>query len=79
MLPDLRMDVRLDVLLKPEDVSTIDVIRKSSLSSDLLFMGIAVVEPGQEDAYASKLMSLLEGLPTTILVRNSSRFQGRLV
>lgn len=79
MLPDLRMDVRLDVILKPEDCTHIDLIRRSSVNADMLFMGMAVPEPGHEKAYAENIMTLLEGLPTTILVRNSSRFQGRLV
>jgi hypothetical protein len=55
------------------------VIRKASLNADMLFLGMAVPEPGQEREYAEQLMTLLEGLPTAILVRNSSRFQGRLV
>jgi len=79
MLPDLRMDVRLDVILRPPDTDHIDVIRTASLNADMLFLGMAVPEPGQEREYAEQLMTLLDGLPTAILVRNSSRFQGRLV
>ena len=79
MLPDLRMEVRLDVIIKPEGTTHVDVIRKASTDADMLFMGIAVPEAGRERPYADELMNLLDGLPTTILVRNSSRFQGRLV
>ena len=79
MLPDLRMEVRLDVILKPEGKTHVDVIRQASTNADMLFMGMAVPEAGREQAYADQLIALLDGLPTTILVRNSSRFQGRLV
>jgi hypothetical protein len=40
---------------------------------------MAVPEPGEEAIYASVLMDLLDGLPSTILVRNASRFHGQLV
>ena len=46
--------------------------------ADLVFLGMAIVA-GAEEAYAGSLITLLDGLPTTILVRNASRFHGRLV
>ena len=73
------MDVRMDVILASSGSSAVEMIRQKSLNSELLLMGMAVPEPGQEQACAAQLIRLLDGLPTTILVRNSSQFQGRLV
>jgi hypothetical protein len=79
MLPDLRMDVALDVITRPEGKTHRDVIREASMGANLVFVGMAVAGPHEEESYAANLMALLEGLPTTILVRNASRFQGRLI
>ncbi|GEM_PF-1722125 len=79
MLPDLRMDVGLDVILRPPGEAYGDVIRRASQNADMVFMGMSVPDPGSELAYAKSLMGLLDGLPSTILVRNASRFHGRLV
>lgn len=79
MLPDLRMEVRLEVILRPPDQTYVDVIRAASQNADMVFMGMAVPESGTEMVYAEQLMALLDGLPSTILVRNASRFHGRLV
>ena len=79
MLPDLRMDVKLEVILRPEGKTHLDVIRDASANADLVFLGMAVPDAGAEDAYAQIIMDLLEDLPSTILVRNASRFNGRLV
>jgi hypothetical protein len=79
MLPDLRMDVALDVILLPEGKTHREVIREASMGANLVFVGMAVPGSHEEESYAANLMGLLEGLPTTILVRNASRFQGRLI
>ena len=79
MLPDLRMDVRLDVIIKPIEKTQRELIREASRDADLVFLGMAIAAAGAEEAYAGSLITLLDGLPTTILVRNASRFHGRLV
>lgn len=79
MLPDLRMDVRLEVIIKPEDKTHREVIREASRHADLVFIGMATPGVGVERLYAESLMTLLDDLPSTILVRNASRFHGRLV
>lgn len=79
MFPDLRMDVRLEVILRPTDKTHIEVIRDASENADLVFLGMAVPEAGSELQYAEHLLTLLDGLPSTILVRNASRFHGRLI
>jgi hypothetical protein len=79
MLPDLRMDVKLEVLERPEHQDTMEIIKEASRRADLVFLGMAAPDPKDEAAYAQQLLSLVDGLPTTILLRNASRFQGRLL
>ena len=79
MLPDLRMDVKFEVIERPEGMTHRDVIREASCEADLVFLGMATPNVGTELAYATSLLGLLDGLPTTILVKNASRFTGRLV
>ena len=42
-------------------------------------MGLGLPDAGSEQGYAEQIMSMIEDLPTVILVRNASRFQGRLI
>lgn len=79
MVPDLRMDVCLDVILAEKDCDQMDMIPEKSVNADMLCIGMAVPEVGAEQAYAAQSIRLLDGLPTPILVRNSSRFHGRSV
>jgi len=79
MLPDLRMDVHLEVILKPADKTHKEIILEASKDADMVFLGMAIPGPGIEQTYAESLMGLLDGLPSTILVRNASRFHGHLV
>jgi hypothetical protein len=44
-----------------------------------VMLGLGIPGIGEELAYAEGLSALLEGLPATLLVRNSGEFQGRLV
>jgi potassium/chloride transporter 4/5/6 len=79
MLPDLRMDVHLEVLDKPPGQSSMEIIKEASRKADLVFLGLGTPDAKDEAAYADQLLLLVDGLPTTILLRNASRFQGRLV
>ena len=79
MLPDLRMDVHLEVLEKPPEQGVAEIIKQASMAADLVFLGLGSPEPSEEAAYAGRLLDLVDGLPTTILLKNASRFQGRLV
>lgn len=79
LLPDIRIEADVDVLVRPPEESFAEVIRRTSQDADLIFVGLPVVPAGEEEAYAANLIDLLEGLPSTILVRNSGPFRGRLV
>jgi hypothetical protein len=78
-LPDTRINARVDVVIQPPDQTVAEVIRHHSRTAELLFLGLALPEPGAETDYANSLADLLEGLPSAILVRNAGPFRGRLL
>lgn len=69
----------IEMVVRPEGQGTVDCIRERSNKADLVFLGLARAEPGDEEAVAKRLVALVEGMPSVILVRNSGPFRGRLV
>ena len=47
--------------------------------ADPVLNKVPLPEPGEERAYSDAILALLEGLPSTILVRNAGPFKGSLV
>ena len=79
MFRDLRMDVALDVSVRPPESSGIEVLQALSKQADLVFIGLRVPAAGDEHVYARTVLKMVEGMPTVIFVRNASRFHGRLI
>ncbi len=79
LLPGLNIAVSTEVLLQPQGRTIKETIHTQSADATLVFMGVALPEPGDEKDYADELLELLAGLPTTILVRNAGPFRGQLV
>ncbi len=79
MIPEIRIDVDVEVIRRTSDVDTHELIRAHSQSADFVFLGMNIPAAGSEEEYAQRLMVLLEGLPSTLLVRNAGEFRGRLV
>jgi potassium/chloride transporter 4/5/6 len=79
MFRDLRMDVALDVSVRPPESSGIEVLKALSMQADLVFIGLRVPAAGDEHVYARTVLKMVEGMPTVIFVRNASRFHGRLI
>lgn len=79
LLPDIRIDAEVEVIVHDDDTSVADVIRTGSAGADLVFLGMAVPEEGAEPAYAESIVTLVEGLPEVLLVHNAGPFRGRLV
>ena len=79
MIPEARIRAESKVILKPEDRTVVEIMHEESDDADVIFMGLADVEPGEEAAYAKRLTEMIEGFPTVVLVKNSSMFVGELV
>ncbi len=51
----------------------------SFADADVVFLGLQEPEPGEEAAYADRIIKLSGGLNTCIFVRSADEFAGRLV
>jgi hypothetical protein len=69
----------LECIQRVEGQSTVELIQERSAHADLVFLGMPLAQPGQEEAVAERLLTLVDGMPSVILVRNSGPFRGRLV
>lgn len=79
LLPDIRIDAEIHVIVKPEE-STIHELRlEESADAEVVFMGMDIPEKGKENAYAERLENLAGDLPTVFFVKNSSLFVGELL
>ncbi len=79
MLAKSRIPARTEVTLKPADRPVTDVIHQVSAAADVVFLGLAEPPAGEEEAYVERLAELVDGLPTTLLVRHAGPFAGRLL
>ncbi len=79
LMPEVRIQAETEVMLKPPDKSVVEVMHEKSRDADIVFLGLAEPEIGEEEAYAEGLATLVEGFNTTILVRNAHAFAGELI
>ena len=74
-----RIDARTNVILKPDGVAVKEIIWENSGNADVVLLGLRSNDPGEEEQYARRMTSMLEGLPTVLFVRNSGAFRGQLL
>lgn len=79
LLPDIRIEAEPNVIVKPEDKSILELIQEESATAEVVFMGLAVPNKGEEDVYAKRLENLAGDLTTVFFVKNSSLFVGELL
>ena len=78
-LAHTRIQAAVEAVVQPAGRSVTDVICERSRGADLVFLGLPLVEAGEEEAAAGRLLALVDGLPSTVLVRSAGPFRGRLV
>ena len=79
LMPEIRIRAKVDVMVKPEEETVFEIIRRESKGADLALLGLASPDQGKEEAYAVRLAEMTEGLPPCFLVHNGSLFIGDLV
>lgn len=79
LLPEIRIECDYRVIERPKDKSIRDIIQTESSRADVVFLGLASPEEGQELEYAKRLDELAGELPLVFFVKNSSLFVGRLL
>lgn len=75
----VRIEAKVEVLIKPPDASVKDVIHAESGQADLVLLGLATPESGGEQAYADRLLEMAAGLRSFFFVKNSTLFMGDLI
>jgi amino acid transporter len=79
LIDTVRIKATQDVIVLPEDKSVVEVMHETSKDADIVFVGMMTPEEGQETEYATRLIQLVEKMPSTVLVRNSGPFEGQLL
>lgn len=79
LIPEIRIEARPRVIIKPEDKSVHELIHEESADAEVVFFGLAMPDKGDEEEYAHRLQVLAGDLPTVFFVKNSSMFVGELL
>ena len=79
IMPELRMDAEVEVIVKPQDLHVADIIKKQSANADAVLFGLNIPEKGEEEQYAVRLLEMVEGIDNFFFVRNGSIFTGELI
>jgi amino acid transporter len=79
LLPDVRIDAEIRVIVKPEDKTVMQLRQEESADAEVVFMGMAEPDKGKESEYAERLEKLAGDLPAVFFVKNSSLFVGELL
>jgi len=79
LIASVRIRARAEVMVKPADRTTLQVMHEASRDADLVFAGLQIPAEGAEADYAERLQEMVKDFPTTILVRNSGGFAGKLI
>ncbi|MEN8234644.1 MAG: Na-K-Cl cotransporter [Actinomycetota bacterium] len=79
MLHAARIGAGFEVIRKPEGSTIQEIIHDRSKDADVVFLGLKAVGPGEAEDYVERLLQLMSGLQTVLLVRNSGPFRGQLL
>ncbi len=79
LIPEIRIDAEIKVMIKQDEVSINEMILQESGQADLVLLGLATPDEGDEENYARRLFQLAEGLPSCFFIHNGSLFIGELV
>lgn len=77
IIDDARIRAQPEVIVKPSDGRSIaDIIAQNSARADLVIMGLKPPDPEDGEAFVSRVNTLIERLPTVLLIRASQAFEG---
>ncbi len=79
MATDARIPALSEVIVKEPSASFAEMMHEASRDADLVFLGLAVTPPGEEEAYAERLNEFVGGFRNAVLVQSAGPFAGQLI
>jgi hypothetical protein len=79
LIPEIRIQADVEVMLKADSESVVDIMHRESRGADTVLLGLATPHEGDEAAYAERLDELAAGFQNCFFVHNGSLFLGDLV
>ncbi len=79
LIPEIRIKADVEVTVKDEDESIVDIMHRESAGADAVLLGLATPNEGDEENYANRLAELAEKISNCFFVHNGSLFLGDLV
>jgi amino acid transporter len=79
MIAAARIAASLEVIRKPEGISVQELITDRSADADVVFLGLRSIDAEEADGYVDRLLQLMSGLRSVMLVRSAGPFRGQLL
>jgi hypothetical protein len=79
LIPEIRIKAEVDVTVRDEEESILDLMHRESADADVVLLGLASPKEGDEESYAERLAELAAGFKNCFFVHNGSLFLGDLV
>ncbi len=79
LIPEIRINADVDVTVRSGNESILDIMHRESAAADVVLLGLATPDDGDEEAYAERLADLASGFKNCFFVHNGSLFLGDLV
>lgn len=79
LIPEIRIQADVEVTLKTGDESVMAIMHRESASAEVVMLGLATPQEGEEENYAERLNELAAGFRNCFFVHNGSLFLGDLM
>jgi len=79
LVTEARIPAATGVLIKSPESTIQQEMHRASRDADLVFLGLKIPEPGEEEEYAARLQEMAAGFSATIFVRHAGPFAGKLI
>lgn len=78
LIPEIRIEAEVVVMTRDDNEPISQILQRESAAADVVFLGMATPQAGEEEEHAQRLEHLATGLSTCFFVHNGSLFIGEL-
>ena len=79
LITDSRIPAHADVLVAANGQNVTALMHAASQQADVVFLGLRIPLPDEDESYAQRLLETAKGFRSTIFVRNNGPFRGQLL